>query len=760
MSGTATRPLRVTISRDAVKFIDRVEATARAAGCEQPHLHHWVAAACEHSFLAKTVATGADVRAAGELVRTSLAAGALGPAWASEAVLEAARETVLGRGDTQVHVWHLVRVALKAFGVATRATVVDARPDANELVVVPPVAPPAAGPLVPVRERLPRGRARRPRPATPLLDQCGVDWAVLAARGELPPCVGRDAEMRLLVEALCRPTKPNALLVGEPGVGKSAIVEGLAQRMADGDVPAVLLGRPLIAVALSELTRDSRWYGVMEQRLGALIEEARAVRAIVFLDEGHAMTGAGGREGTGDVASVFKPALARGDFSLISATTGDEYRRFIAPNGALERRFNVIHVLEPERTAVRVMLAAHRERIAVAHGVHVPDAALDRLIEVTATRLSHRREPDRSRDLLDQVVAGAIAADADTATADDVEAAARSVSGAPDVDDATLGSLRDALGRACMLSEADAAALVERLGIAYAGLTLRPQRPKAVVLLLRRPGGADGLALAEAVATHVFGAPERVIAVDVGAIKEPSAISGFLGTTQGFIGHGAALPIHALAERPHSVLVLRGVDAAHEALRNLLARAIHDGHLTDAQARRIPLSAAIVVLEATAPERPPRSIGFGTAAGGAGSPAGPGAPAGPAGRAPAGPGRSPAGPAAVGAGVVGDELAGACDLVAEPPAAGAGGEAAQWLTAALGRLAEAYRAAGVELTWDAEVEGALEAVVAPAPTHARERVLEVSLGRVVRPCLRPGRRPARARVRQAGEGLVAELEGG
>lgn len=779
MGAPARKPARITIARDADDFISQVERGAAARGSE-PRLHEWVAAACERSFLARTIAHAADVEATRLLMAQCLEGDSRGPRWPAPAVVAAALEIAMGRGDERIRAWHLVLVVLQRFGIAlrnaeeapipetadeplwpVRSRVMDddlvetdpprpspattPRPARRRTAARPAAPPPATRPTAPPATRAPRRAPVRPRIPTPTLDQCGVDWTALAALGQLPPMVGREAEMQLLIEGLCRPAKPNVLLVGEPGVGKSALIEGLAQRIAAGTVPDALLGRPLIALNLAEITRDSRYYGVMEQRLTALIEEARKIGAILFLDEGHVMTGSGGREGTGDVASVLKPALARGDLSLITATTEDEFRRYIAPNGALERRFNVVRVLEPGRDAVREMLRAHRDAVARTHGVDVQDGAIERILERTATRLSHRREPDRSRDLLDQSIARAIAAEGSAVTADDVDATARAMSGAPEVTEPLLEALRVTLTEEGVLTGEDAADLVDRLDLAFAGLALRPQRPRAVVLLLRGGEGPDGPALAEAIAAHVFGAPERVVAIDVGGIRDATSVSGFLGTTQGYIGHGVTLPIHALAERPHAVLLLRGVDAAHESLRALLARAMRDGYLTDAQAKRIVLSSAIVVLEAGSRPTAARPLGFG-AAGVAGSgDDGPGQARGQA-------------PGAAAVESVGEDLAGACDVIAVPPRVVGGAAGSAWVARALGRLAVAYRAVGLELAWDADAVAVLGALAAGVPDRDRERRLESAVGRAVRPCLRTAARPVRARLQGGSGGLAANVE--
>jgi ATP-dependent Clp protease ATP-binding subunit ClpC len=765
MDDTAGRPGTVRVARDALELVEQVELEASRRGADALGVHHWVLVACGHTFLARTIARDADVRAAQAAAKAALEVGTMGPALPPEEVIGAARDAATTRGDPRVRAWHLVLAVLRRIGIATRdaggppadpappeGAGTPAAPDPDSggtLTTTDPVAPAAPPEAAPRREPVPRRRVRaQPRPPTPLLDACGTDWTIAAAKGELPPMVGRDPEMRLLIEGLCRPSKPNVMLVGEAGVGKSALVEGLAQRIALGDVPERLANRPLFSLSMAELTRDSRWYGAMEARLAALIAEARAVRAILFIDEGHAMTGSGGREGTGDVASILKPVLARGDLALISATTEDEYRRFIAPNGALERRFTVVHLAEPGRLAVRTMLAAHRDAVAASHRVYVDDEALDRILLRTAGLTPHRREPDRSRDVLDQVVARAAVAGRTTVWAADVEEVVASVSGAPEVDDDVLAALERALTARGLLAAGDAAVLVDRLGTACSGLRLRPRRPLATILVLRTPGGPDGLAIAEAVADGLFGGPEQVIAINVGGMTEPTAVTGFLGTTQGFIGHGVTLPIHALAERPHSVLLLRGVDLAHESLRALVARALRDGHLTDGQARRIGVTQAVVLLEARVPVRGTRPLGFAAAAGGQGR-VGPG----PGGEGAGSPGSAPAG---LGAGAVGGELADECDLVVVPPEDAAPGQG--WVASTLGRLAVSYRAAGVELEWDPEVETYLVAEVAAVTTRERERQVESRVGRAVRPCLRDGRRPLRARIRGGAAGLVAETE--
>ena len=748
----------ITLARDAVDLIDQVEEEARLRGSITTDRHHWTLVACRRPFIARTVAHVADLRAAESAARAALDAGQAGPELARAEVVDLARDLARSRDETRVRAWHVVVALLRYLGLATRTPDETAASSRSGGPVSPAIAEPAGvltadpGPaLAPLDAPRPArtgparpARARAAKVETPTLDACGQDWTAAAARGELGPVVGRDGELGQLVTALCRTSKPNALLVGEPGTGKSAIVEGLARRIAAGEVPAVLQGRRLVALDMSELVRDSRYFGAMEARLATLITEARAVRAILFIDEAHTMVNAGGREGTGDVASFLKPVLARGDLSVIAATTEDEYRRFILPNGALERRFNLVRVLEPDRAAVREMLGAHRDAIAADHGVAVSDAAIERMLIVTAGRASHRREPDRTRDLLEQAVARALATGGQTVGVADVDAAAAAITGVPEASDEVLGVVERELVRRSLLRPEDAAGLVARLGATLAGLVVHPERPRAVVLVVGPAAGSAGAGIAEILATHVFGAPERVVSIDVGGLTEPSSVSALLGTTAGYVGFGATLPIHALAERPYSVLRLRGVGSAHPTVRDLIVRGIRDGVLTDATSRRIPLSQSIVVLEAPLAAQRGRPLGFAA-----------GAPAGPSRTSTVESGRASPDIARAIA-LVGDELAAECDLVAVPPRGA--GEGAGWAAQTLAGLAAGYRLAGVELSWTADVARYLaDRLAGVDAVHRREREVETLIGPVARACIGAAARPVGVAIRIGEKGLEAEV---
>ncbi|GAA1264408.1 ATP-dependent Clp protease ATP-binding subunit [Pseudonocardia aurantiaca] len=281
------------------------------------------------------------------------------------------------------------------------------------------------GQAVPRPGQAPSGARTR----TPRLDRYGRDLTAAAAEGRLDPVIGRDAEVEQVLEVLARRTKNNPVLVGDPGVGKTAIAEGIAQRVADGTVPEALLGVRVVALDLAGMVAGTRYRGDFEQRLTGVIDEVVAAeRSIVlFIDELHSVVGAGSAEGAPmDAATMLKPALARGDLQLIGATTAQEYRKHVEKDAALERRFEPVRIAEPTVAVTITILRGLRERYEEHHRVRISDAAVVAAVELSDRYLTDRFQPDKAIDLLDRAsAAGRIRAGRATAHTPDAAAAQR-----------------------------------------------------------------------------------------------------------------------------------------------------------------------------------------------------------------------------------------------------------------------------------------------------------------------------------------------
>ena len=247
---------------------------------------------------------------------------------------------------------------------------------------------------------------RSPEPETadlPNLLKFGYDLTAAARAGKLDPVIGRESETARLIAILCRKTKNNPCLVGEPGVGKTAVVEGLAQRIADGDVPEPLFDRRIVTLDLPSMIAGAKYRGEFEERMRGILDEAKKHPEIVlFVDEVHTLIGAGAAEGAVDAANILKPALARGAIRLIGATTPDEYERHIERDGALERRFQAVSVREPDRAATIAILRGIRGKLEAHHGVTIPDGTLDAAISLSVRYLPEKRLPDKAIDLIDE----------------------------------------------------------------------------------------------------------------------------------------------------------------------------------------------------------------------------------------------------------------------------------------------------------------------------------------------------------------------
>ena len=449
-------------------------------------------------------------------------------------------------------------------------------------------------------------RAKRP---TPTLEKFGRDVTADAAAGRLSPMIGRDEEVRLIIETLCRRTKRNPVLVGPAGVGKTAIIEGLAQRIVRRDVPALLQNARVVALQPSTLISGAESYPEMVKRLQAVVQEASQDGLLLFVDEVHSLVGAGGQAGTGDMASLLKPPLARGDIACIAATTDDEYRQYIEADPALERRFQPLRVQEltPEQTLA--VLLSLRETLAQARGVSVSEDVLRRLIDLAQRFLRNRHFPDKAVDLLEQCVAHALAEGKAAVEPDDAEAVVQRLVGMPLSLDTRLSDLRRDLATGGLLTPGEAAAVLSHLQVSLSDLDVRPTRPNAVALLLGH-AAENGEALADALALTLYGGADRVIAIDFSRFGEAHDISMLIGSPPGYVGYSQSLPIHKLAQMPWCVLLCENVHACHPFVRELLQQALASGLFTDAGGRRLYLSDAVVVLTARMDGTAHRAMSF------------------------------------------------------------------------------------------------------------------------------------------------------
>jgi ATP-dependent Clp protease ATP-binding subunit ClpC len=428
--------------------------------------------------------------------------------------------------------------------------------------------------------------------STPTLERFGRDLVGLAREGKLGPIVGRDRELDAIVQVLLRRTKRNPLLLGPAGSGKTAIVEGLALRIAAGSVPAALRDIRIFDVPLLSLAAG---IGAEPPLLGDLLVEVRHPSVVVFFDEIHLLASPTVR----DLAESLKPALARGEIACIGATTAEEYQANLESETALVRRFTEIPVEPMGEAAVHAVLVAVRDSLARLRGIAVSDEALDEIVALAEQFLPNRSFPDKGVDLIEQSVAYALTHDRMTVDVTTAREAVAAMIGMPLDPSAPLALLATDLHDRSLLDPTATTALLGRLGVSLRGLDARRERPDAVVLLCDGASASAG-PLATSLARILFGRETAVIDIDLSGMTDDSSISTLLGSAPGLIGSDRPLPLHELRRSPWQVVVLRGIDACAFAIRDTVAAALISGTITDAMGRRIPLGTAIVIL--TAPD--------------------------------------------------------------------------------------------------------------------------------------------------------------
>jgi ATP-dependent Clp protease ATP-binding subunit ClpC len=447
--------------------------------------------------------------------------------------------------------------------------------------------------------------------ATPLLNQFGKDYRELARLKKIGPVIGRRDEILQVLQVLARKEKNNPVLVGEPGVGKTSVVEALALMSVTEGAQPVLKGKRIVEIAPAALVAGTRYRGDFEERIGGILREAQQdPDVILFFNEIHMLVGAGAGSGGDamDAANILKPALARGQFRLIGATTPAEYRKYIEADGALERRFQPVRVREPSRDETVTILQGLQGVYEAHHGIRFAPEALEAAVDLTVRYVPERRLPDKARDALDQAAAQARITTLNyrggeaalTVGRAHVAAAVADWKGIPieqvgREDRERLKTLGDRL-RARVKGQDEAVDAVTRaVQTALLGLS-DPRKPHAV-FLFAGPTGVGKTETARALAEFLFGSERALVRIDMSEYMEPHAVARLIGAPPGYVGHdeGGQLT-DAVRQQPFSVVLLDEVEKAHPQVSNLFLQVFDDGRLTDAHGRVVDFSNTIIIL--------------------------------------------------------------------------------------------------------------------------------------------------------------------
>ena len=458
-------------------------------------------------------------------------------------------------------------------------------------------------------------------------DKYGRDLTRLAQEGRLDPVLCRDAELDRMIEILCRRQKNNPCLLGEPGVGKSALAEALAQLIAAGQITPALRGKRVLALDMASMVAGTKYRGDFEERFKNLLEELYRDRStILFIDEIHIIAGAGAAEGAIDAASILKPMLARGEIQLIGATTPEEYRKTIQKDSALERRFGMVMVEEPTPAAAETILAGLMPRYERYHGVSIPPEAIHAAVELSVRYLPGRYLPDKAIDLLDEAAAARRIADASggrrALTPADIARVVSKASGVPaervgEAERERLANLEQRLAAEVIGQPQAVAAVASAIRRSRTGLR-ESGRPIGAMLFLG-PTGVGKTQLARTLAKCWFGSEKALLRFDMSEYMERHTVARLLGAPPGYVGHdeGGQLT-EAVRRRPYSVVLFDEIEKAHSDIQNLLLQILEDGNLTDSQGRRADFSNTIILLTSNLGARclsgQTSPLGFGAAA--------------------------------------------------------------------------------------------------------------------------------------------------
>lgn len=455
------------------------------------------------------------------------------------------------------------------------------------------------------------GRSQAPfrppyrRAETRVLDQYSRDLTLIAGGGGADPVVGREREISRVIQILSRRTKNNPVLVGEPGVGKTAVAEGLARRVARGEVPDTLKNRRIVTLDLASMLAGTKYRGDFEDRVKCIIKEVqRAGDVIVFIDELHTIVGAGSAEGAIDAANILKPALGRGEIQVIGATTPEEYRKHIEKDAALERRFQPVDVPEPDEACCVRMLRALRGSLETHHGLQITDEAISAAVRLSVRYICDRFLPDKAIDLLDEAASHVRLESGpqarQTVEASDVADVVSAWTGVPasaisEPESERLLRLEEALHRRVIGQDEAVSAVARAIRRGRVGLS-DPRRPMGSFIFLG-PTGVGKTELCRALAEAVYGDRDALIRLDMSEYMEKHAVSKLIGSPPGYVGYGEGGQLtERVRRRPWSVMLFDEIEKAHEDVYNLLLQIMEDGRLTDSAGRRADFRSTIVVM--------------------------------------------------------------------------------------------------------------------------------------------------------------------
>ena len=501
-------------------------------------------------------------------------------------------------------------------------------------------------------------RQEQNKPKTPLVDQLAVDLTQKAEENKLDPVIGRQMEIERVIQILARRSKNNPALIGEPGVGKTAIVEGLAQRIVEGDVPALLLGKRVLQLDVGSLVAGTMYRGQFEERLKRVIDELKASGAILFIDEVHMLVGAGAAGSSVDAANILKPALSRGELQVIGATTLEEYRKHIESDAALERRFQPIVVNEPSIEETIEILKGIKSAYEEHHRLQISDEALEAAARLSARYVADRFLPDKAIDLVDEASSRVRMYKSTAATTakdtmrqlrtvrqnyslaiedgrnedaqelqeqeyelerqlerlrnswdrsdspevgpDDIAEVVSMWTGVPVMQMATEESKRlllmeDELKKFIIGQDEAVEAISKAVRRARAGLK-DPRRPIGSFIFLG-PTGVGKTELTKALARFMFGSEDALIQLDMSEFMERHTVSRLVGAPPGYVGYEEAGQLtEAIRRRPYSIVVFDEIEKAHPEAHNMLLQIMEEGHLSDAKGHKVDFRNAIIIM--------------------------------------------------------------------------------------------------------------------------------------------------------------------